>query len=387
MAKPDILSQRPDHQEGVENDNSNIVLLTAEHIAYLRTIAIDVETVGDQIVKDLRQRNPVPINTRDKANWEQKDGITYRDGLIVIQNPDLKLKILQSVHDSAISGHPGRAKTRELITRDFWWSGLTQYVNKYVDGCSKCQRNKVFPQKPQGELRPHNSPDRPFQKITMDFITDLPESQGYNSIMAVVDRFGKRAYFIPCHKTIKSEGVAKLFRDNIWRHEGFPETIISDRDSKFVSEFTVELNKLLGIKQNISTAYHPETDGQTERLNQEIEAYLRIFINWHQNDWSSWLPTAEFAYNNRIHSAIGRSPFNVTKGYDVNSGIQPTKDKQSGIGYKDFVDNMLKIREETKACLNRAAKDMKKFYDRKHKPAEYNIGDKVWLNMKDINTG
>jgi transposase InsO family protein len=148
---------------------------------------------------------------------------------------------------------------------------------------------------------------KPFQIVSVNFLTDLPPLK---AIMIVVDRFSKRIYTAPCNKTINSEGTARLFKDVAWRYEGLPETVISDHGPQFVSEFTRELYKLLGIKQNLSTAAHAQTDGQTERVNQEIEQYFRIFIqvNAQMNDWAVWLPIAEHCYNNRVHSETTQLP-------------------------------------------------------------------------------
>ena len=134
--------------------------------------------------------------------------------------------------------------------------------------------------------------------VIIDFIVKLPLSQGFNSLLTITCQLSKWVYFIPCNKTINSEGTARLYKDNFWRH---------------ASKFTTHLCKTLGIKQNISSAYHPQTDGQTKQTNQKIKAYLWIFINWHQNDWSTWIPITEFTYNNQIHSAIGYSSFYMTK--------------------------------------------------------------------------
>ena len=138
---------------------------------------------------------------------------------------------------------------------------------------------------------------------------ELPESHGFDSMMIVVDRLSKRIHTMPTTTTVDSIGVARLFRNNVWRHHGLPETIISDWGSTFTSKFMKELNSLLGIKANVSTAYHPQMDGQTEQVNQEIEQYLCIFVNHRQNDWVEWLPIAEFAYNNCIHSSTRQTPF------------------------------------------------------------------------------
>ena len=201
-------------------------------------------------------------------------------------------------------------------------------------------------------------------------------------MMIVVDRHSKRVYAIPCHKTITSEGSARLFKDTVWRYEGFPETVFSDRGPQFVSGFMCELYKLLGITQNLSTAAHPQTDGQTERVNQEIEQYFRIFINAQMNDWVLWLPIAEHSYNNKIHSATGFSPFFITRGYEVNTNMSPTRKQPQA---EELEPNKFAERMATFA-LKCAAKDMKKFYDHKRKPKKYNIGDCVWLDTRNLTT-
>ena len=154
----------------------------------------------------------------------------------------------------------------------------------------------------------------------------------------------------------------------MWRYEGFPETVLSDRGPQFVSEFTRELYKLLGITQNLSTAAHPQTDSQTERVNQEIEQYFQIFINAQMNDWVSWLPIAEHSYNNKIHSATGFSPFFITRGYEVNTSASPTRRQPEAEKPNEFAERMVRAREEAACALKQAAEDMKRFYDRKRKP-------------------
>lgn len=389
MGKPDALSRRPDHREGVEEDNSNVVLITAEHIASLRVEvqeAVTTESLGDQILDDLKKL-PIPTKAKaDKEIWETKDGLAYRGGLVVVADSEVKRRILGLAHDLPVAGHPGQQKTREIISRDFFWYKMTEDINKYVRGCRKCQQTKIFPAKPQGELHPNEIPHKPFQIISVDFLTDLPSSQGYDSIMIVVDRFSKRVYTAPCNKTINSEGTARLFKDVVWRYEGLPETTISDRGPQFVSEFTKELYKLLGIKQNLSSAVHAQTDGQTERVNQEIEQYFRIFINAQMNDWVSWLPIAEHCYNNRTHSATGVSPFFATRGYEANTSISPTRQQPKMEKFEEYAQRMARVREEAECALKKAAEEMKKFYDRKHKPEEYAVGDQVWLETTNINT-
>ena len=145
---------------------------------------------------------------------------------------------------------------------------------------------------------PNEIPDQPWKIISTDLITQLPESQGYDSILVVVDQFSKMMHAMPTTSSVTVEGVARLFRDNVWKLHGLPEKTLSNRGPQFMSKVMKELNRLLGIKTATSMAYHPQTDGQTKRVNQEIEQYLRLFVDHHQSDWMNWLPMAEFAYNN-----------------------------------------------------------------------------------------
>jgi hypothetical protein len=150
---------------------------------------------------------------------------------------------------------------------------------------------------------PNRIPDRRWQVISVDLIVELPESRGYNAIMVVVDRLSKRAHLIPTTNEVDSIGIARLFRDHVWKLHGIPEEVISDRGPQFVSQFMHELSKFLDIKIAASTTFHPQTDGQTERVNQEIEQYLRVFVNQCQDDWYDWLALVEFSYNDRIHAS------------------------------------------------------------------------------------
>ena len=145
-----------------------------------------------------------------------------------------------------------------------------------------------------------------------DFITKLPLVQGYNAILVVCDQFSKMAYFIATTEKTLVERLARLFRDHVWKLHGLPESIISDRGVQFTAEVIKKLNELLEIQTKLSIVYHPQTDGQMEKVNQELEQYLRVFINHRQEQWSEWLGTAEFAYNNKIHSATKTSLFKQT---------------------------------------------------------------------------
>jgi len=190
-----------------------------------------------------------------------------------------------------------------LVTRNYWWPGVTKEVGKYVDGCNACQRYKNQSEAPAGKLMPNAIPEKLWSHISADFITKLPIAQGYDAILVVCDHFSKMAHFIATTEKTLAEGLMKLFRDHVWKLHGLPESIILDRGVQFAAGIIKELNNLLGIQTKLSTAYHPQTDGQMERINQELEQYLRVFIDHRQEQWLDWLGTAEFAYNNKIHVA------------------------------------------------------------------------------------
>ena len=160
------------------------------------------------------------------------------------------------------------------MTRNFWWPGVTRKVKQYVEGCDACQRNKNQTQPLAGKLMPNSIPEKAWSHISTDFITKLPLAQGYDAILVVVDRLTKMGHFIPTTERTSAEELARLFRDNVWKLHGLPDSIISDRGPQFAAGIMKELNCMLGIETKLSTAFHPQTDGQTERMNQELEQYL-----------------------------------------------------------------------------------------------------------------
>ena len=255
---------------------------------------------------------------------------------------ELRREVIQLHHDTPVGGHGGRWKTTELVTRNYWWPGVTKEVGRYVDGCDACQRYKNRSEAPVGKLMPNTIPEKPWSHISADFITKLPLAQGYDTILVVCDRFSKMAHFIATTEKTSAERLAKLFRDHVWKLHRLPESIISNRGVQFTAGMMKELNNLLGIQTKLSTAYHPQTDGQTERVNQELEQYLRVFIDHRQEQWPDWLGTAEFAYNNKIHAMTKTSPFKINYGQNPRMGFEGRrKGKYEAAG--KFVEKMRKI--------------------------------------------
>ena len=199
------------------------------------------------------------------------------------------------------------------------------YVAKFVAGCDACNRMKTFPTQKVGKLIPNKVPDRHWQVISIDMIGELLDSKGYNAILVVVDCLSKQIHAIPTVTSLDSAGVAWLFLEHVWHHHGLPVEVISDHGPAFMSNFSRELATLLGVKLTPSTSYHPQTDGQTECVNQEIEAYLRVFVSHQQDDWADRLPLAEFAYNNKVHAATCWTLFELDAGQHPCLGVEPTR--------------------------------------------------------------
>lgn len=221
----------------------------------------------------------------------------------------------------------------------------------------------------------------------MDLIVDLPPSDGFDSIMVVVDRFTKQCHLAPTVKTASAETIADLFLQNVWKHHGTPRQVISDRGTQFVAKWYRRLAERLGITLSYSTAFHPRSDGQTERVNQEVEQYIRTFVNYRQTNWAQLLPICEFARNNSAHSATNSSPFRTLYGHDLEWTVHPGSTAKAVPDADARADQLKAIQEEAKASLEIAAERMKRHYDRGVQEADqFKVGDLVWLDTKNIKT-
>jgi hypothetical protein len=205
--------------------------------------------------------------------------------------------------------------------------------------------------------------------------------------MVVVDSVNKTAHFIPTFVTVSAAGSARLFVQHVWKHHGLPRRVISDRGPQFVAEFTRELYRLLGIKVAATTAYHPQGDGQTERVNQELEQYLRLFISQRQDDWVDLLPLAEFQYNNHVHSATQHPPFLLETGRLPRMGFEPDQRPSKVESVNEFAERMRSTLDEAKSALAKSKDDMARYYNQRRTPApDFQPGDKVYLDAADITT-
>ncbi|MBW0563206.1 hypothetical protein O181_102921, partial [Austropuccinia psidii MF-1] len=229
--------------------------------------------------------------------------LLFKDWVVVPNDPTIQLRILQKHHNSPLAGHPGQEKSLKPVKQDFHWSGRTQFIKDYFSSCQQCSRNKNIYHKKFGLLKPLPIPNGPWICLSMDFITQLTLSKSFDSILVTVDKFSKMAVFIPTMSSITQLDLSHLFFKNIFSKNGLPSSIVSDRGPLFVSSFWNNLCHQLKISGDLSTAYHSETDGQTERVNQILGQYIWIYVSYHQDDWNTWLPLAKFAYKNSDHSS------------------------------------------------------------------------------------
>ena len=224
----------------------------------------------------LAEHEKTYLGTNDSQWPVAHNGILLHQGrTFVPETNDLQLRVLRANHDHRLAGHPGQSKTYQLVRRDYSWPKLREFVEDYVRTCSVCMRNKPKRHRPYGLLKQLPIPSRPWESISMDFIKQLPKSQGFTDILVVVDRLTKQAIFILTLRTINATGLAEVFVKNVFSKHGVPSHVTSDRGSEFVSRFFKALASALDIKLHFTSGYHPEANGQTERTNQTLEQYLR----------------------------------------------------------------------------------------------------------------
>ena len=301
---------------------------------------------------------------------------------VVTQGMEDKRKIVQAYHDLPAYGHPGINRTFYLVSRYYWWPEIKKDVQEYVKGCALCQQNKVNTHAIKAPLNPI-TPEKealPFQTIALDFIVKLPMSGGYDSILTITDHdCTKMMITIPCNETISAEGVADLYLRQVFPRFGIPSKVISNRDPRFTSKFMKELCRLMGIKQNISTAYHPRTDGQSECSNQWLEQYLQFWVNYQQQDWHHYLPLAEFAHNSWPHEITKSTPFELMMGHNPRAEIIDTPSSMPTVALR--IDLWKQARKRANQLIVQAQSRWRKARDKK---VEFKIGDKVWLEGRNL---
>jgi hypothetical protein len=318
----------------------------------------------------------------DPHQLKQHQGRWYKDGRqVVTGGMEAKHYIIQSHHDSPVHGHPGISKTVQLTERLYWWPKMRQDIIEYVKGCAECQQHKVNNRPTKAPLQPiYPKPEAmPFETVALDFIVKLPISQGFDSILTITDQgCTKAAIFIPCNEDITAEETAALYIKHVFTHFGLPTKVISDRDPRFMSKFMQEACKVTGVKHAPSTAYHPRTDGQSERSNQWLETAIRFITNQKQKNWAPYLPIAQFAHNNWPSDTTRKSPFFLLMGFN------PRADWVHATSPIPRVT--LRLEQIKEACVQ-ACEAMIKAQQSwvKHRDTpKYKEGDLVWLEGKNL---
>ncbi|RVW80554.1 Transposon Tf2-12 polyprotein [Vitis vinifera] len=330
-----------------------------------------------QIIKNLEQ------GSLASQNYKQRDGLLFYKGRLYIPaSKELREQILYLLHSSPQGGHSGFHKTLHRAKSEFYWEGMRKEVRRFIKECDICQQNKSENIHPAGLLQPLPIPTKVWTDISLDFIEGLPNSESYSVIMVVVDRLSKYAHFIPISHPYTASKIAQVFLANIFKLHGLPNSIVTDRDPTFMSTFWKELFKLQGTTLKFSSAYHPQTDGQTEIVNKMVEQYLRCFSGDKPKGWVKWLPLAEWWYNTNIHASTKLSPFESVYGYPPPKLIPYTL----GTTQLQEVENTLKTRDEIirilRTNLQLAQDRMKKFADIKRTARSFNIGDLVYLRLQ-----
>jgi hypothetical protein len=264
---------------------------------------------SSQLIQQLQNKAQAP----PRYSWLQ-DELRYKGCLYLSKQSKLKSTILFELHATPTVGHSGFTKTYDRVKRSFFWDGMKQDIHKFVAECEVCQRNKGETVKSSGTLQPLQIPPAIWKDISMDFITGLPKSRNKSVIMVVVDCLSKYAHFCALHHPLTASMVAQIFMDQVFKLHGMPNSIVSDRDLTFTSNFWQEMFKLQGTQLHLISAYHPQTDGQTEVVNKCLETYLSCFASEKQHQWAQWLPLAEWWYNTTYHTTTHMTPFEAVYG-------------------------------------------------------------------------
>ena len=277
MGKADKLSKRSDWKVGVEKDNENQVFIKDNWIRSLQEVVIEEPEVellekiknarskDEEVVRVVEEMKKAKVKEIRENKWKIEGELVLKEGKVyMLKDKELRTEVIWLHYDVPAVEHRGCWKIVELVTRNYWWPGATRDVGKYVEGCDLCQRMKNRTEELVGKLKLSEMPEKPWMHLTVDFITKLLVVAEKDAILVVCDRLSKMTHFVATTKGTLAEELARLFRDNIWKLHGLLESMVSDRGPQFAAELTKELNWILGIETRLSTAFHPQIDGQTE---------------------------------------------------------------------------------------------------------------------------
>jgi hypothetical protein len=290
--------------------------------------------------------------------------------------------LLAEFHSTPMGGHSGFLRTYRRIAANIYWIGMQKTIRDYIRACDTCQRHKYAATTPGGLLQPLPIPNAIWEDLSIDFVTGLPKSRGYEAVLVVVDRLSKYSHFLLLKHPYTAKSVAELFVKEIVRLHGIPLSIVSDRDPVFISHFWRELFKLQGTQLKMSSAYHPETDGQTEVINRCLEGYLRCFAADQPKSWASWIPWAEYCYNTTYHVSIGKSPFEVVYGRSPPTLMKFLSNETKVAAVAIELADRDEALNQLKNHLEKAQQQMKIYADKKRKDVQFAVGEWVFLKLR-----
>lgn len=368
---------------------------------YLAPVQHTISTVSKKsaLLADIfeaSKADPAYLKELKNSRQPRSNSITVSGGLLYYKQTrlwipsslELRTKILYECHDVPSAGHLGKDKTLEQIKRRFYWPGMDEDIVKYVTSCDACQRNKPSTQKTMGPLMPLPIPTRPWQVFTMDLITQLPKSRtGHDAIVVYCDKLSKQAHYCATHTNVTAPQLATITVREVVRLHGVPEAIISDRDPRFTGHFWTAFWSQLGTSLTFSTAYHPQTDGQTERQNRTLEEMLRPRINFQQDNWDEQLPLAELAYNSSRQASTGFTPFYLTYGQEVSmpldlaiAPVRPVNNPAAADRIRQLHADLTRARQHIEQAQQRQAK----YADAHRRPVSFKVGESVLLSTEHL---
>ena len=374
------------YRPGHENSAADALSRKSGSPALLH-LHVPVVTVWDEIKKAYEGDSYVQSLTR-MANAQLEGSYAWRNGLlffkgrvVIPSHAALRTKLLHEMHDTKIGGHSGVLRTFKKLAQQFYWPKMYQAVQEYIKKCETCQKVKSETMPPAGLLQSLPIPCQVWDDITLDFIEGLPTSHGKDTILVVVNRLSKSAHFLALTHSFTAKIVAERFVEGVIKLHGLPKSIISDRNPIFISKFWQEFFQMSGTKLQLSSAYHPQTDGQTEVVNRCVEQYLRSMVHQWPRKWSNYLPWAELWYNTTYHASTGMTPFQALYGRlppqipNYHNGMSPVHEVDQSLEARDELLRQLKINLET--SINR----MKQIADQKRRDVSFEVGDLVFLKL------
>ncbi|KAL0543840.1 hypothetical protein IC582_018945 [Cucumis melo] len=393
----DALSRKVSHsaalitrQAPLHRDLERAEIAVSVGAVTMQLAQLTVQPTLRQRIIDAQSNDPYLVEKRGLAEAGQAvefslssdGGLLFERRLCVPSDSAVKTELLSEAHSSPFSMHPGSTKMYQDLKRVYWWRNMKREVAEFVSRCLVCQQVKAPRQKPAGLLQPLSIPEWKWENVSMDFITGLPRTlRGFTVIWVVVDRLTKSAHFVPGKSTYTASKWAQLYMSEIVRLHGVPVSIVSDRDARFTSKFWKGLQTAMGTRLDFSTAFHPQTDGQTERLNQVLEDMLRACALEFPGSWDSHLHLMEFAYNNSYQATIGMAPFEALYGKCCRSPVCWGEVGEQRLMGPELVQSTNEAIQKIRSRMHTAQCRQKSYADVRRKDLEFEVGDKVFLKV------